>query len=313
MVKHEPIDLNAPIWSIAVLGPGGVGGFVAAALGHAGEDVTVIARDSSAELIRRDGIYVRSAVLGDFSAQPLVATGLAKAVDVLFVATKADGLNGALERVRTTPALVVPLLNGLDHVALLRARFGAERVAAASIRIESERIAPGRIAQTSPQVRIELAADDPTPAAQLPAIAKLLERAGIPTVIGSSEKQVLWSKLVRLNALSATTSAFEEPIGTIRRDSAQRAALVGCIEEGAAVANADSAEIDPGATLAELDRAHASLRSSMQKDIAAGRVPELDSIQGAVLRAAVRLGVPCPTITQLTERIARRAGIPAPV
>jgi 2-dehydropantoate 2-reductase len=185
-------------------------------------------------------------------------------------------------------------------------------VVAASIRIESERIETGRIVQTSPGVRIELAADDPGTAAQLPALAELLERAGITTVIGSSEKQVLWSKLVRLNALSASTSAFEQPIGAIRGDPTQRAALIGCIEEGAAVANADGAVIDPGATLAELDGAHASLRSSMQKDLAAGRAPELDAVQGAVLRAAARLGIPCPTIGELTERIARRAGIRSP-
>lgn len=295
-----------------MLGPGGVGGFVAAALAHAGEEVTVVARDATAESIERDGIALQSAVLGDFTEHPRAATRLAEQADVLFVATKADGLNDALDRVQTTPALVVPLLNGLDHLPLLTARFGAERVVAASIRIESERIEHRRIVQTSPQVRIELAADDPTPAARLPALAELLGRAGIPTVILGSERQVLWSKLVRLNALSATTSAFDEAIGAIRADPAQRAALIGCIEEGAAVANADGAEIDPGATLAELDGAHASLRSSMQKDIAAGRAPELDAVQGAVLRAAARLGFPCPTVRRLTDRIARRAGIPPP-
>ena len=52
--------------SIAVLGPGGVGGFVAAALAHAGEPVTVIARPPTAEVLARDGIRVRSVRLGEF-------------------------------------------------------------------------------------------------------------------------------------------------------------------------------------------------------------------------------------------------------
>ena len=51
--------------SIAVLGPGGVGGFIAAALARGSEDVTVVAREQTAELIERDGITVQSVRLGD--------------------------------------------------------------------------------------------------------------------------------------------------------------------------------------------------------------------------------------------------------
>ena len=50
----------------------------------------------------------------------------------------------------------------------------------------------------------------------------------------------------------------------------------------------------------------------MQRDIAAGREPELDQIPGAVLRAAARHGLACPTIARLTLQIADRAGIEPP-
>ncbi len=52
--------------------------------------------------------------------------------------------------------------------------------------------------------------------------------------------------------------------------------------------------------------------SSMQRDIAAGRAPELDAIPGAVLRAAARHGLQCPTIERLVAIIAERAGVPEP-
>jgi 2-dehydropantoate 2-reductase len=117
---------------------------------------------------------------------------------------------------------------------------------------------------------------------------------------------------VRLNALACTTSAADRPIGFIRSDPEWRGALEGCINEGAAVANADGAHIDPAARLAELDDAHAELGSSMQRDIAAGREPELDAIPGAVLRAGARHGIECPTIARLSVQIAERAGIPPP-
>ena len=137
--------------------------------------------------------------------------------------------------------------------------------------------------------------------------------AGIPAEIGPSEAQILWSKLVRLNALACTTSASDRPIGFIRSDPEWRAALVGCIEEAAAVANADGASIDPAARLAELDDAHAELCSSMQRDIAAGREPELDAIAGAVLRAGRRHGIECPTIARLSAQVAARAGVAVPL
>jgi 2-dehydropantoate 2-reductase len=117
---------------------------------------------------------------------------------------------------------------------------------------------------------------------------------------------------VRLNALACTTSACDCPIGFIRSDADWRRALEACITEGAAVANADGAQIDPAARLAELDAAHPELGSSMQRDIAAGRAPELDAIAGAVLRAGARHGLECPTIARLTAQIAERAGVSAP-
>jgi 2-dehydropantoate 2-reductase len=270
--------------------------------------VTIVARDATARQIDRDGLAVRSAVLGEFVARPNATTVLDQPTDTLFVATKATELAPALRRVKVMPVLVVPLLNGLEHMDLLRDRFGPDRVAAASIRIESERTGPGVIAQLSPQVRVELAADDPTAAMQLPAVAALLSDAGIPATICSSEKQVLWSKLVRLVALSATTTAFDEPLGRIRDDPRQWEALTSCVREAAAVAVADGARIDPDDTLAELSAAHSSLRSSLHRDIATGRESELDAIQGAVLRAAARHGLTCPTIQRLATIIARHGG-----
>src|ERR1700761_7709855 len=128
--------------SIAILGPGGVGGFLAAALARAGEPVTVVAREAAAELISRCGLTVESRRLGSFSARPSTVPVLSQPAPVLFIATKAVGLEQSLARIEAEPELVVPLLNGLDHMGLLRDWFGPERVAAGTIRIESDRPEP---------------------------------------------------------------------------------------------------------------------------------------------------------------------------
>jgi 2-dehydropantoate 2-reductase len=293
--------------AVAVLGAGGVGGFVAAALARAGEDVTVIARAPSAAAIAARGLEVHSRVLGDFTARPRAVAELTTETDVLLVATKATALPAALDRIRTTPRLVLPLLNGLDHLGLLRHRFGAERVGAGVIRVESDRPAPGVIVQTSPACRVDMATAHEGLAPALDRLAATLVTAGIPARIEDSEVQVMWSKLARLCALALTTSASDRPIGFVRTDPRWRSALEGAVNETVAVGNADGASLHATDTLAELDAAHAELGSSMQRDIAAGREPELDAIAGGVLRAGARHGLHCPTVSWLAERVAARA------
>src|SRR5436305_7315626 len=133
---------------IAVLGAGGCGACLGAALDRAGEDVLLIAREPTAEAIGREGLTVESARLGGFHTQPKTATQLDQPTDVLVVATKAKDLPSALARIKGEPALVVPLLNGLDHLETLCERFGP-RAVAASIRIPPFRPEPPRRRQTS--------------------------------------------------------------------------------------------------------------------------------------------------------------------
>ena len=128
-----------------------------------------------------------------------------------------------------------------------------------------------------------------------------------------SEAQAMWEKLVRLNALALTTSAYDLRLGPIRTTPELRDELTACVQEGVAVATAEGAHVAVAATMGELDDAHASLGTSMQRDIEAGVEPELDAIAGSGLRAAARHGIDCPTIRRLAERVAERAGAPAPL
>ncbi len=279
---------------------------MAALLARAGESVTIIARPATAEVIERQGLSVDSVRFGGFTARPRARTQLSAPVTFLLIATKATTLKDALERIETRPQLVVPLLNGLDHLDTLRSRFGASHVAAGSIRIEADRPEPGRVVHTSPFLRVELATDDASLRPAVAELAGMLERAEIPTKLGPSEAQVMWSKLVRLAPLALTTSVAQRPIGFICADTHWRATLEAAIRETAAVANVDGARVDAAETLAELGTAHPTLSSSMQRDLAAGRTPEL-AIPGAVLQAAGRHGLECPTIEELTEQVAQRA------
>ncbi len=297
---------------VAVLGPGGVGGLLAGALERAGDEVIVVARESTAETIAEDGLRVGSVTLGEFIERPRTTTKLQEPVDALIVATKAAGLEAALQRIAVDPPIVLPLLNGLDHVALLRERFAPETVLAGTIRVEADRPEPGVVVHTSPFLLVEMASRFESARAGMGDLARVLSDAGVKArgewpIAERSEAQVMWSKLVRLNALACTTSAYDKLLGEIRSTPELRADLVDAIEESCAAGQAEGADdANPQKAIDELERAHETLGSSMQRDIAAGREPEVDAIPGSVLRAAKRHDLRCPTIERLVATILAR-------
>jgi 2-dehydropantoate 2-reductase len=297
---------------IAVLGPGGVGGLLAGALERAGEETIVVARESTAQAIAEEGLRVGSVTLGEFIERPRTTTKLEEPVDALIVATKAAGLRDALERIACAPPLVLPLLNGLDHIAVLRERFAPETVLAGTIRVEADNPQPGVVVHTSPFLLVEMASRYESAREGMAGLARVLTGAEVKArgewpISEHSEAQVMWSKLVRLNALACTTSAYDKLLGEIRSTPELRADLVGAIEESCAAAQAEGAEdVRAQKAIEELERAHETLGSSMQRDIAAGREPEVDAIPGSVLRAAERHGLKCPTIERLVAMILAR-------
>src|ERR1019366_1514611 len=141
-------------------------------------------------------------------------------------------------------------------LAVLRERFGREVVLAGTIRVEADRPEPGVVVHTSPFLLVEMASHEPDdrsgpgPGAGMETLAQLLKDAGVSVRVQESEAQVMWSKLVRLNALACTTSAFDKLLGEIRSTPELRAALVGAIEEGCAVGRAeDAVDVDPAIAL----------------------------------------------------------------
>jgi 2-dehydropantoate 2-reductase len=280
----------------AILGAGGIGGLLAAALARAGGDVVLLLRPDSLE--RYDGrLSVQSAALGDFEIAVAAAAVLDRDVDALWVTTKATQLEASLALAppeRVGDAVVIPLLNGVDHLALLRTHY--RNVVAAAIRVESERLSPTRIRQSSPFLRMELVGAEP--------IADEVRAAGIDCSLRMDELSLLWDKLAFLAPLALATTALEAPLGAVREDARYR----GCQKEALAVARAEGAHIDEEALRALQAAAPSEMQSSMQKDVAAGRQPELDAIAGPILRGGRRHGIPVANTGELVQLVAARAG-----
>ncbi len=291
----------------AVLGAGAIGGLVGTALASLGEGVTVLVRPE-----RLPGYPANLSVerpSGAITAPAKVAATLPNPVDVLWIATKTYQLRTALQAVQSLPRCIVPLLNGVDHVEVLRAHFGRDRVLPATIAVEAERIAPGRFVQRSPFVNLNLPASGEQ---VLGAIVARLRDLEFTCRFIQNEQTLLWSKLCFLGPFALVTSASGMNKGEIYADAEWKRKLMSAMAEACAVAKASGAEVDAAQIQAIhiqaiYDGLPSGIRSSMQKDLASRRQLELDAIGGPIVRGGERYGIDVSTTAALIAVIRAKA------
>ena len=282
----------------AILGAGAIGGLVGTVLGSLGEDITVIVRPE--KLAGYPGTLSLERSSGTITAPAKAVARLTQPVDVLWIATKTYQLQAALDAVESAPNTVVPLLNGVDHVAALRSRYGHDHVVPATIAVEAERLAPGRFLQRSPFVRLNLAA---SAGPLLGAIVVRLTNLGFTCQLILNEQTLLWGKLCFLAPIALVTSASGKNKGEFYADAAWKGKLDSAVAEACAVAKADGAEVNLVKLQETFDGLPPTMRSSMQKDLAAGRQLELDAIGGPIVRGGERYGIAIPTTSDLIATI----------
>ena len=288
----------------AILGAGAIGGLVGTVLSSLGEDVAVVVR--AEKLASYPSKLTLERPSGSLSAPAKAVSSLTKAVDVLWIATKTYQLQTALESVKVTPGCIVPLLNGVDHVAVLRAQYGQDRVVPGTIAVEAERVAPGRFIQRSPVVRLNLAASgEPL----LGVVITRLDKLGFSCRFIANEQTLLWGKLCFLAPFALVTSASGMNAGEILADAASKLKLTAAISEASAVANAGGAEIDALQVQGIFANSPPGMRSSMQKDLAAGRQLELDAIGGPIVRGGERYGIDVSTTVRLMAEIQAKSAV----
>lgn len=286
----------------AILGAGAIGGLVGAALASLGEEVTVVVRPERLNEYPAKLSLKRPS--GEIAAPAKAAATLRDPVDVLWIATKAYQLEAALQAVQAVPRCVVPLLNGVDHVDTLRARFGQDRVVPGTIAVEAEKIASGRFVQRSSFVQLNLAASGEL---LLGRVVARLRDLGFTCNFIENEQTLLWTKLCFLGPFALATSASGLDKGGIYADGQWKRKFNSCQAETCAVANASGAEVDLTKIQAIFDGAPATMRTSMQKDLAAGRPLELDAIGGPIVRGGSRHGINVPMTKELMNLIRNRA------
>jgi 2-dehydropantoate 2-reductase len=280
--------------ALAILGPGAVGAFIAAAVARDGTAVTVVGREPTIAQIGQRGIHVESPRFGAFDAKVDAVRNLTEEAEVLVIATKAPQLEAALHRVKAEPKAVVPLLNGIDHVERLRRRFSCP-VLAGSINAQTYKDGPTSVVHRLDLARVNIAAPGHM------GLEKALRRAGFDIGPHVDEATLLWRKLSRLGSLALSTAASGASLGDVREDAYAVA------NEAVPVAQAEGADVELDQILEELQGLGDQSSSSLRVDVDSGASEtELDAISGPIVRGAEAHGLECPNVTRLVAKIEAR-------
>ena len=287
--------------TVAILGPGAVGGTFAVRLSEAHHRTICVGTPEIVGLMGLSGITLDSNGSKPINVRPVMVERLVEPVSLLVVTVKAPHLADALERVEPESvenAVVLPLLNGLEHLEPIRARLG-RRVAAASLsQFEAYRVGRMQIVQGTPSGLVTMASDDLSDQ-ELERAADILRAAGMQVAIEDDEKRVLWRKAARAAVVSSATALTRRTIGELRTDPEWRPRMEQALDEACAVATADGVKMMSSAQWTRIVEMDPHLTTSAARDVIAGKRHELDAIAGSVVRAGKRLGVPCPVLARL--------------
>ena len=279
-----------------------MGGLIGACLARAGETVTLVVRPEKLDAHPPD-LQLESP-LGNWSGVVQWASSVPP-VDVLWLTVKATQVEGVLGLITDGGSIsaIVPLLNGVDHLELLRSKYGRDCVIPATIAGEVERVSMGHIIHRTPFARLNVSSRG---RGLLQTTIDQFQGMGFTCNFVDDEATLMWSKLVFLAPIALTTSAFGRTIGDVVGEPASWRLLQASVREACAAGQAEGAKVEADAILDMIKGAPPGMRSSMQKDVEHGRQPELDAIGGPIVRAARRHGLKASVTEELIARIEGR-------
>jgi 2-dehydropantoate 2-reductase len=288
---------------IAIMGSGGVGGYLGARLAHKDHDVTFVARGAHLAAMKAKGLRL------DDKAHPVIINPVNATddparigpVDLVIFSVKVYDAKAAIVAMKPLigpNTVVLDVLNGVESHAWIVDAFGAPHVLRGSIYISSHIAEPGVIVHETPGVRLTFGALDSLARPAAKALHEVLLAIDVKSVLTDDVESAIWSKMVMLTALSGVCCLARLPISDVLAASEGAAVVRRAMEEVAAVANARNITLEPGALKAVqgFDPANVPpVKPSMLVDLERGKPLELDWLSGAISRFGREAGVPTPT------------------
>jgi len=286
---------------IAVMGAGGVGGYVGARLQAAGEDVAYIARGAHLAALRKNGLQLESAE-GSVHLPQVIASDDPHdigVVDIVLFAVKLWDVEAAARELAPLLAphtRVITLQNGIDAVEMVARHVPRTQVVGGSIYVSAVIARPGVISSvgTFHRIVVDAAGGD----RRIAEFCAACDRAaGIDCIASDAIERALWEKFVALSSISGATSLMRTTVGPIVGNAESCEFLRQLVAEGVAVAKAKGGALPDGyfdATMAKFAGLPPMFRASMAEDLERGKPLELEWLSGRMHGLGLQYGVPTP-------------------
>ncbi|MFC5470297.1 ketopantoate reductase family protein [Cohnella suwonensis] len=292
-----------------IVGAGAIGGYVAARMLEAGAEVTLLARGKRKEQLEEHGLIVRSPS-GDYEGRPsAIAWGEpAGPFDLAILATKAYGLDEALERLRpylSERTAILPFLNGMKHMEQLAEAFPEQPLLGGVARIEITLDEDGAVRHLAPYHSFTYGRFRSFDDGHYAELRRML--SDIPLF---SEKEDIesdmWEKYAFINVLSGLTTLFQAPVGDIRDAGAGMESFRRAFAETNAVIAAAGGRLDAGLPDKQLRIVAGMSRvstTSMLRDMQNGLPTESAHLQGYMIELARSHGCDVPLLEIIRQRL----------
>ena len=270
---------------VGIVGPGGIGGLLAILLSN--KNTKVICNNSKIDN-KRFNFKLQSKIYGNKIKKIEFSNKKLKFFDVIFICVKYQNLKKAIEKIDTkTNKIIVPLLNGLSHIDILKKKY-AQKIVVANIGKTIAYKTKGNLiiheSKNYPEINISL--ENKTKLKEINFLIKTLKNIKIKINTDNLDNKVIWTKLIRINTLSAVTALHNSNLGEIRNSNDKKEQLNSILKETILVAKAKGLKFKLKDIMKEIDSFPDTLTTSMQRDIANNRKSEIESILGGVLYEA---------------------------
>ncbi|GLQ46303.1 2-dehydropantoate 2-reductase [Dyella lipolytica] len=289
---------------ILVVGAGATGGYFGGRLLESGQDVTFLVRKTRAEMLARTGLNIRSP-MGDAtlpSPSTVQADTLNRAFDLIIVSCKAYHLPQVIEDMAPavgSNTVILPLLNGMRHLDLLDARFGAEHVLGGQCVIAATLDADGVVRHLNQSHSLTFGERDGTRSERVERIAQAMANARFEPRLSTTILQDMWDKWVFLASLAGITCLMRAPVGDIVAAPGGTQAALGLLDDCRRVADAcGHAPSDTvlGRARSVLTEPGSALSASMMRDLEQGGPIEADHVVGDLLARGESSGADLPML-----------------
>lgn len=312
---------------VAVVGVGGVGGYLAGMLGQVCPHLTLAARGGRKESLQRNGLILHSDYKGELTAVPeqVVETKDLKKQDFIFICVKNYSLEEVCRELApavTDETVIIPVMNGVNPGERVRSYLGRGTVVDSLIYIVAFANEDYSITQQGDFARLCIGIKDAAvqqeneaavyqkkaaPQEKAAETAALLTAADIDCEVAADIEVEIWRKYILNCAYNVETAFYDNTIGQLRRSEKKAKEYEVLVNEAYQVGLAKGVAIRQEHIDAIIHRFYYELAddatSSLQRDIRAGRRSEVDVFGGYIVREAERHGIPVPVSLKMYEKL----------